>query len=557
MPDNNISETVNNVVSLTKQKNYILTTRSGISLQSAGLRLLSSKDLDQLIELSGIKVVDRIKPGEKILEALGRSEDEAVDTLVVSMEPERAEVLALTTPQLIITEAKPLIYGSNEMPFLHQVQLFSLAHEKKKQKFRIRVVGKDNNEPIPNVTVGLASEGLPVYDISDENGEVEIELITIDSSLPRFITATATHSYWDLLIQSPLITEQGINQIQMTSYTDTYPGFPEKFSFGWGTLLMGLDKMPKDINGAGIKIAIIDSGCDNSHPLLQHIKIGRDFTTNPENPVYSTWNIDSVGHGSHCAGIIAGRSTGGTMMKGFAPEAEVHILKVLRDPYQRGFALVFHALNYCIENDIDVVNMSLGAEFENHPEDLEKILSLAAQHGIACIAAAGNTSKQVLYPASSNQTLSVSAIGSLEHLQPDTYDSALIKKELVDEDAGIFSASFASFGPEVDVCAPGVGIISTVPGGFFKSDSGTSMAAPHVTGLAALLLAHHPLFHTQFRARNKQRVEALFGLIRSQCKSYSLDKNRQGVGLPQLGPVVTLSQTPETGEKIAPNLVGV
>lgn len=516
-----------------EKKNYMLSPRSKSSLLKDGLRPLSAISFDQILRSTGIEIVRRIKPSKKILETLNVHDGDAVDTIVVRMEPERANSMRDETPELIITEDKKLGYGYPPNKFLKPlIKPLSDTRKAIKKKFRFLVTDK-NNVPVPDVTVSLAANGWPAEDFTDEEGKVEIEINISENTLPRILSLTPRHSFWNIFSFDPELNENEYNNIKLTSLKETITEFPQQFRFGWGQLLMGLDKMPNDINGAGIKIAIIDSGCDNSHPLLQHIVRGKDLTLHDS----STWNNDEIGHGTHCTGIIAARSNDGTMMRGFAPEAEIHILRIFPAQDDSGFSHLKDALWYCIENEIDVINLSLGAESDIEIE-IENLLEQATQNGIACIAAAGNSGEAVQYPASSPHCLAVSAIGNIKEVKPFTWEATTVEDKLKDGD--IFSPVFTCFGSEIDVCAPGVSIISTVPGGMFKSDNGTSMAAPHVTGLAALLLAHHPLFKTQFKERNKQRVETLYDLIRIQCKHFSIGEVRTGIGLPQLGSVVTI-----------------
>jgi hypothetical protein len=134
--------------------------------------------------------------------------------------------------------------------------------------------------------------------------------------------------------------------------------------------------------------------------------------------------------------------------------------------------------------------------------------------------------------------MAVAAIGMLSEFPRDSWESQTVVPGLVTGE-GVFSPSFTCFGPEIAVAAPGVGIVSSVPGTGFDAQSGTSMAAPHITGLAALLLAHHPLFKTSLRERNAQRVAGLFQLLRSLASPLPLDQRRIGAGAPRLFNVVS------------------
>jgi len=130
--------------------------------------------------------------------------------------------------------------------------------------------------------------------------------------------------------------------------------------------------------------------------------------------------------------------------------------------------------------------------------------------------------------------MAVAAVGKLKEFPADSSHALSVVPQLIGSD-DIFAASFSGAGPQVVFSAPGVAVVSTVPGAGYAAADGTSAAAAHVTGLAALVLAHHPLFQEgSFRARSEQGVHALFDLLRASAVPRVRDPLRAGVGVPDL-----------------------
>lgn len=503
-------------------KRFLIAPRRSLAARRAGIAPMSAAGLTGLLSTLGLDVVRTIQRSSKTLATMSAGPGEATHILVTRMERERADLIKSTLPaNLILAEDRPLDYTDLVYP---RSALTTPAAACVTRNLRFRILGKDD-QPLAGVTVILAGDAYPAQGVTNEAGEIQLDLQTLGDRPPRVLWVQAPNGYWDLYLNNAKVSDASINVIRLRSFVDTINGFPQQFQFGWGQRVMGLDQAPRGINGAGVKIAIIDSGCDNTHPLLGHVRLGQDFS---DAPGPKAWNLDQIGHGTHCAGVITARSTDGSMLHGFAPEAEIHILKVFPGG---AYSNLIEALDYCIDNQIDVVNMSLGGDATVN-EVVQETLEMAALNGIACIVASGNSGDAVKFPARSPHVLAVGAVGSLKDLPPNLWEGTTVRSELVAPD-GIFAPSFSCFGPEIAVCAPGVAIVSTVPGGGFKSESGTSMAAPHITGVAALLLAHHPLFQTQFRAHDHNRVVALAQMLRAICQFYPFGFY-SGAGLPIL-----------------------
>ncbi|SHF12916.1 S8 family peptidase [Desulforamulus putei] len=269
--------------------------------------------------------------------------------------------------------------------------------------------------------------------------------------------------------------------------------YDEEQLIPWGVHYIGAHVCWPETRGQGVKVAVIDSGIDGSHPNLGgNLKGGINLVV-PGASYY-----DDNGHGTHVAGIIAAANIGRGIV-GVAPEAELYAVKVL-DQWGEGTILnAINALDWCLKNRIHVANMSFGTD--KYSSALEEAVRAAHRRGLLIVAAAGNDGgpNTVDYPSVFDETISVAVVDSRGKL-----------------------ASFSSSGPEVDLLAPGSDIVSTYLWGSYVRLSGSSMATAHITGAAALLKAKYPEEDAnQLRRR----------LLSGAQKAKGIDKNLTGAGI--------------------------
>lgn len=226
----------------------------------------------------------------------------------------------------------------------------------------------------------------------------------------------------------------------------------------WGISLVGIPHLWRISRGKGVKVAILDTGWDYKHPdLLGAVTVAEDFSNSRSK------EFDVQGHGTHCCGIVGARDNGIGVI-GAAPDCEIMMFKVLGDDGTGSPGNIARAVRRAVNLGADIISMSLGSPVPDQQTYNE--LNRAALAGCWIFAAAGNEGPSldtVSYPARYPFVIAVGAIDQSKKI-----------------------AKFSSRGQEVDIVAPGVGILSTYTGKRYAKLSGTSMACPQVAGSMAL-----------------------------------------------------------------------
>ncbi len=332
--------------------------------------------------------------------------------------------------------------------------------------------------------------------------------------------ASAGDSDARVLLQDDFLIEADIRVKWIESAAPSLPGFDSVAAglrlvelraslaprelIPWGVRRVNAPAAWPATQGEGVKVAVVDTGIDTRNPDLDGRVLGgvNAITGESKEADYQ----DDNGHGTHVAGTIAATRGNSWGVVGVAPQAVLYAVKVLDADGSGHLSGLVSGIVWCINNKMQVVNMSLGSPIQS--EALHEAVQFASGMGLVIVAASGNTGGATNYPAAYPEVISVSAAAS---------DDAL--------------AVFSSRG-KVEFIAPGVDVVSLAPMRQTLSLSGTSMAAPHVTGLAALAVS--------LGARGLSGPDGVLAALRQAAVPLEgLDASAQGAGMidaAKLGP---------------------
>eukprot|EP00540_Astrosyne_radiata_P009687 CAMPEP_0116868786 /NCGR_PEP_ID=MMETSP0418-20121206/27394_1 /TAXON_ID=1158023 /ORGANISM="Astrosyne radiata, Strain 13vi08-1A" /LENGTH=756 /DNA_ID=CAMNT_0004504803 /DNA_START=184 /DNA_END=2453 /DNA_ORIENTATION=+ len=243
----------------------------------------------------------------------------------------------------------------------------------------------------------------------------------------------------------------------------------------WGVKEVQAEAVWATTKGDGVTVCVVDTGLDRDHPDIDGPGATGYTDTDVSVTINYPWYEDDNGHGTHCAGTVAAVDNEVGVV-GVAPSSKLHIIRVFGGGSSGANYVwasnIVDAAELCAEAGAKVVSMSLGGSGRSTVE--ENAFANLYNSGVLTIAAAGNDGNSAFsYPASYSTVVSVAAAAQAN-------------------DGTLFRASFSQFNSAVDIAAPGVNILSTYKDGRYAYLQGTSMATPHVSGVAALLVSAFP-----------------------------------------------------------------
>jgi serine protease len=341
--------------------------------------------------------------------------------------------------------------------------------------------------------VGTVEPGVPAdAEIVHKNDTLRYVAVKFPSA-----NSTAQQSFIESIQKRDGVKYAEVNETLETQYTPDDPKFSDQYApqqvesdVAWDTTL----------GDSSVTISVVDTGVQYDHEDLSanmdgsESNYGQDFVDNDEDPYPDV--LSDEYHGTHVSGCAAATVDNGT---GVAGQGNSSILSArsLDESGSGSTSDIADAVEWSADQGAEIINMSLGGG--GYSDTMKNAVSYADSNGSLCIAAAGNDGKNsVSYPAAYSECVAVSAVDSNEQL-----------------------ASFSNYGSEIELAAPGVDVLSTTTTdrGTYEKLSGTSMATPVVSGVAALTLAQWNLTNSELRNH-----------LKGTAKDIGLSSEKQGCG---------------------------
>lgn len=422
-----------------------------------------------------------------------------------------ASALRVLQPSLRVV---PLLWYTPAVAPRREVRssVATFAHETSPTRVTVRVVSEIDGSPVAEaIVVAFTSvaAGQGAQGVTDGQGQVVLNFPGADVVLER-LYVYPMHTFWSLRREGVVLADGSLVSLRPLEL-----GFVDGLRHHYGNVA--------DDAGAGVSVGVVDTGIAE-HPDLA-IDGGAN-TVSGEDP--GDYGDNGEGHGTHVAGIVAARGRPPTGLRGVAPGVRLRSYRVFaQGSGQASSFAIAKAIDQAVTDGCDLINLSLGGG----PPDpvLRAAVEDARAGGSVCVMAAGNNSRgPVSFPASDELAVAVSALGRIGTFPEDSAAADTVVAPY-GSDQSDYIGDFSNVGPQMDLTAPGVGIMSTVPDGYGEI-SGTSMACPAATGVAARLLAADA--DLLGAGRDAERSERIVSALYASARDRGFPDPLEGHGLP-------------------------
>lgn len=427
---------------------------------------------------------------------------------LVEMFPEDMSALRAAHPGLRIV---PEVYYYPAVAPRHALAA-AVAKVRAGTSIKIQVVSSANQSPVAGATVVAFTDfanKAGAQGKTNAKGQVSLALGAATKKIER-LYIYAGGGFWNGLKQNITLKSGAVFPLRAIDL-----GFTDELRFVYANVAL--------TDGAGVTVGVVDTGIAN-HPDLTIA--GGENTVVGELP--TDIGDNGEGHGTHVGGIVAGHGTSPKGVRGIAPAAQLRSYRVFGKGAKgaSNFAIA-KGVDAAVRDKCDLINMSLGGGAAD--EATKSAIADARAAGSLVIVASGNDGRQpVSFPASDPLSMAVSALGRKGTYPADAVEVGDEMAPSAATDPKYFIAAFSNVGPEIAFTGPGVGIISTFPGGYAVMD-GTSMACPAVTGASARLLAAQKQILGM--PRDSARSDAMAQFLLQAAKALGLGVTFEGRGL--------------------------